>query len=258
MITNVLNTLNFSKNLVVSPDIDGFISAKLLQDYNSDYIVVGTYDKNILTLSEDIKAEDCLFLDCDMNRPDLVSIGNHMRLGEGDNVSLSSFNPNNHFETKKYTDKYPFATAFLISAATRVPTSHTTKTYMAYADSTYKNLVKYSDNMYAWKTRMEHSELDFVFDLSAVHKEQLLALEDVYPKQGFVSKRYGKTKYIAEMNNALKAFGLKTNELKTGKKFLSDKVGKNTVLRYSSDMISYAEIFGGEYSVTYDQEMKWA
>jgi hypothetical protein len=42
-----------------------------------------------------------------------------------------------------------------------------------------------------------------------------------------------------------------------GVKYLSDKVGVNTVLRYNKDIISYAEIFGGEYSVTYDQEIEW-
>ena len=37
----------------------------------------------------------------------------------------------------------------------------------------------------------------------------------------------------------------------------ADKVGINTVIRYNRDIISYAEIFTGEYSVTYDQEMEW-
>jgi hypothetical protein len=42
-----------------------------------------------------------------------------------------------------------------------------------------------------------------------------------------------------------------------GMKYMSDKVGINTVIRYNRDIVSYAEIFGGEYSVTYDQEVEW-
>jgi len=40
-------------------------------------------------------------------------------------------------------------------------------------------------------------------------------------------------------------------------KYMSDKVGLNTLLRYNKDIISYAEIFSREYSVTYDQEIEW-
>ena len=43
----ILETINYSKQLIISPDIDGFMSAKLINRYN-DAIVVGTYDKNIL------------------------------------------------------------------------------------------------------------------------------------------------------------------------------------------------------------------
>jgi hypothetical protein len=42
-----------------------------------------------------------------------------------------------------------------------------------------------------------------------------------------------------------------------GIKYVSDKVGIETLIRYNRDIISYAEIFTGEYSVTYDQEKEW-
>jgi len=257
MKNKILNTIMHSFNLIISPDVDGFISARLLQDWDSRYKVVGTYDKNILTLAEDIKMTDCLFLDCDMNRPDLVSIGNHMRLVSGDNISDKSFNPNVHFGTKTYTDKYPLATAYLISAVIESPTSDLTKLNMAYADSTYKNLVKYSDNMNNWRERMKSEELERVFNLSEEDIEILIGFEEQRPIQAYVSKRYGKKRYMGSMNEAMRISGLNHAELVHGFKYLSDKVGKNTVLRYSSDMISYAEIYGGEYSVTYDQEIKW-
>jgi hypothetical protein len=57
------------------------------------------------------------------------------------------------------------------------------------------------------------------------------------------------------MNTALKkhsawnfAF---SGKLTTIKKYKTGLVDKNTAIRYNKDIISYAEIYGGEYSVTY-------
>jgi hypothetical protein len=38
---------------------------------------------------------------------------------------------------------------------------------------------------------------------------------------------------------------------------MCDKIGINTLMRYNKDIISYAEIFSGEYSVTYNEEVLW-
>lgn len=172
-------------------------------------------------------------------------------------MSSKSFNPNVHYGINTYTDKYPFATAFLISFATRVPTSEQIQLYMAFADSTYKNLVNYLPNMNNWHTRMTHTEIDRVFNLSEDDLAKLETLGELHPNQGFVSKRLGKAKYIDQMNSALDSWGIKHLALTSGTKYLSDKVGRATVLKYNKDIISYAEIYGGEYSVTYDQEMEW-
>ena len=62
----ILETLQKSKNIIISPDVDGFMSAELLSR-KFDSVVVGTYDKNILCISDDVRPEECLFVDCDMN-----------------------------------------------------------------------------------------------------------------------------------------------------------------------------------------------
>ncbi len=252
----ILDTLSYSNKIIISPDIDGMTSARLLEAFNGS-VVVGTYDKNVLVTAEGVDPKECLFVDCDMNRSDLVSIGNHQRLSSGDNMSSKSFNPNVHYGVNKYTDKYPFATAFLISFATRVTTSANLQAYMSYADSTYKNLVNYSENMHNWRERMTHLELDQVFDPSPEVAKVLQSLESAETPQGFVSKRYGKKRYIEEMNAVLTSHQIPHMTLTSGVKYLTDKVGRNTVVKYNQDIISYAEVFGGEYSVTYDEEMEW-
>jgi len=255
MKTDILNTLEYSKNLIISPDMDGFMTAKLLERFNGSKIV-GSYDKNILCLAEDIDPSECLFVDCDMNRQEYVSLGNHMRLIE-DGMSVESFNPNVHFGVTTYSDKFPFATAFLISFATEVQTSEQDLIRMAFADSTLKNMEKYSDNMRNWSTRMNHPAVQYIMDNSDIARKDDAQARFDYVDQSFTSKRYGKERYLDTLNNALEGQGMKFERLTRGSKYICDKVGKETVIRYNRDIISYAEIFTGEYSVTYDQEKEW-
>ena len=255
MKTDILATLEHSRNLIISPDMDGFMSAKLLERFNGSQIV-GSYDKNILCLADGIDPEDCLFLDCDMNRYNFVSLGNHMRLLE-DSMSYKSFNPNVHFGVTTYSDKFPFATAFLISFATEVQTSTTDLIRMAFADSTLKNMEKYEPNMRNWSDRMDHPAVRYIMDNSDIAKANDVQARFDYVDQSFTSKRYGKERYLDTLNKALEAQGMKFQTLTRGNKYICDKVGLNTVIRYNRDIISYAEIFTGEYSVTYDEVAVW-
>jgi hypothetical protein len=255
MKTAILKTLEHSNNLIISPDMDGFMTAKLLERFNGSKIV-GSYDKNLLCLADDINPEDCLFVDCDMNREEFVSLGNHMRLIE-DGMSSKSFNPNVHFGVSTYSDKFPFATAFLISFATEVLTSDADLIRMAFADSTLRNMEKYSNNMRNWSTRMDHPAVKYIIDNSDIAKRNDAEARFEYVDQSFTSKRYGKTRYLDTLNKALEAQGMKFEPLTRGSKYLCDKVGINTLIRYNRDIISYAEIFTGEYSVTYNEEKEW-
>jgi len=256
MKTEILNTLEHSKNLIISPDMDGFMSAKLLERFNGSKIV-GSYDKNILCLADNIDPEKCLFVDCDMNRQEFVSLGNHMRLIE-DGMSVESFNPNVHFGVTTYSDKFPYATAFLISFAIEANLSEQDLIRMAFADSTLKNMEKYSDNMRNWSKRMDHDAVRYIIDNSDIARDNDKQARFDYVDQSFTSKRYGKQRYLDTLNNALEGQGMKFEPLTRGSKYICDKVGIETLIRYNRDIISYAEIFTGEYSVTYDQEKEWA
>jgi hypothetical protein len=255
MKTDILKTLEHSKNLIISPDMDGFMTAKLLERFNGSKIV-GSYDKNLLCLADGIDPEECLFVDCDMNRQEYVSLGNHMRLIR-DGMSDKSFNPNVHFGVTTYSDKFPFATAFLISFATEVQTSNTDLIRMAFADSTLRNMEKYSDNMRNWSDRMNHAAVKYIIDNSDIARDNDRQARFDYVDQSFTSKRYGMARYLDTLNKALETEGMAFEPLVYGRKYLSDKVGLNTLQRYGSDIISYAEIFTGEYSVTYDQTIPW-
>jgi hypothetical protein len=128
---------------------------------------------------------------------------------------------------------------------------------MAFADSTLKNMEKYSDNMRNWSRRMDHPATRYIIDNSDIAKRNDAQARFDYVDQAFVSKRYGKTRYMDTLNKALEDQGMKFEPLVQGIKYVCDKVGIETLIRYNRDIISYAEIFTGEYSVTYDQEKEW-
>ena len=235
--------------------MDGFMSAQLLNRYNGSK-VVGTYDKNILCLSSGISPRDCLFVDCDINHPEYVSIGNHMRLLQ-DNMSNKSFNPNVHFGITRYFDKFPFATAFLIAFATEIDTSTNDIERMAYADSTLKNMESYSNNMRTWSNRMKCPSVDYIIENTDIAKDTDNKIRQIYTTQSFTSKKYGKKRYIETLNQQFKKEGIEHEEITHGYKYLSDKVGLTTMKKYMCDIFSYAEIFSGEYSVTYYDTIDW-
>ncbi len=251
----ILNTLESFNQIIISPDMDGFISAKLLNRFNGSK-VVGTYDKNILCLADGIDPKDCLFVDCDMNNKEYASIGNHMRL-VNDNMSDKSFNPNIHFGITKYSDKFPFATAYLIAFATGIKTSASEMIRMAYADSTLKNMESYSDNMRVWSTRMNCPAVEYVIHNTDVAKQIDEGIRTVYTKQSFTNRQYGKTRYMQELSDNLIKENISHEVITQGYKYKTDKVGVTTVKKYMADIFSYAEVFGGEYSITYYDRMEW-
>jgi len=128
---------------------------------------------------------------------------------------------------------------------------------MAFADSTLKNMEKYEPNMRNWSKRMDHDAVKYIIDNSDIAKSNDAQARFDYVDQAFVSKRYGKERYLDTLNKALEAQGMKFQTLTKGIKYICDKVGIETLIRYNRDIISYAEIFTGEYSVTYDQEKEW-
>jgi hypothetical protein len=251
----ILNTIEGFDKIIISPDMDGFISAKLLNRFNGS-VVVGTYDKNILCLSDGVDPKDCLFVDCDINNFDYVSIGNHMRMAN-DRMSEKSFNPNIHFEITKYSDKFPFATAYLIAFATGIETSATEMIRMAYADSTLRNMESYSENMRVWSERMNCPAVEYVIHNTDVAKQIDDGIRTVYTKQSFTNRAYGKPRYIQELSDNLIKENVSHETIVDGYKYKTDKVGAVTVKKYMADIFSYAEVFGGEYSVTYYDRMEW-
>jgi N-methylhydantoinase B/oxoprolinase/acetone carboxylase alpha subunit len=104
---------------------------------------------------------------------------------------------------------------------------------------------------------MDHPAVKYIIDNSDIARDNDKQARFEYVDQSFTSKRYGKERYLNTLNTALEAQEMSFEPLVQGVKYMADKVGRNTLVRYQKDIISYAEIFTDEYSVTYDQEIEW-
>lgn len=107
---------------VLSPDSDGLLCALFLC-HHLDWKIVGFYDGKVLLLQKMLSAKDCVFLDMEIFRKDIRSIGQHMLLYNKNDrpASWNRFDervqPNNlrsYDALHDFPSKYPFATIHLL------------------------------------------------------------------------------------------------------------------------------------------------
>jgi hypothetical protein len=147
---------------IVSPDSDGFLCG-LFMSHHLGWSVVGYYDSKVLLLPSGISASDCIFLDMDIFRADIRSIGHHMllynkrRTPDGWDDFSKCLQPNllRGFDADSDFDrKYPFGTIHLLMALVsltidvEVPESAICP--LLFTDGTWMNLVKYTENSLDW------------------------------------------------------------------------------------------------------------
>lgn len=149
--------------VIISPDSDGFLCGLLMSQY-LNWKVVGFYDTKILALKSGYKVKDCVFLDVEIFRKDIKSIGQHLltydkkkKAANWDNFS-NCLQPNllRDFDLKSdFTRKYPLATIhFILSIlgyakiVKQLPKSASAP--LLFADGVFNNLFGYPENCLDW------------------------------------------------------------------------------------------------------------
>lgn len=147
---------------ILSPDSDGFLCGLLVTNYLGGKIV-GFYDGKIALIKNGINAKDCIFLDVDINRTEIKSIGHHMvtynkRLTHS-NINYSNcIQPNilRDFDGRNdFQKKYPFATIHLLlgifqetSLINELPKDSIWP--LLFTDGVWNNLFGYTENCIEW------------------------------------------------------------------------------------------------------------
>lgn len=165
------------RGLVVSPDVDGILSAALLANHRGAR-VVGVYTTSHLVLldgSSRADARGALWLDHDISHPGVRCVGQHLILhAPGDKLPRRhwiSFNPNHHYgqtyqesfrgQGGRTRDKYPFGTVHFLMEALRVPRPAVgSKPFalLAHADGTWATALDYEPNFRIWEELMFGAE----------------------------------------------------------------------------------------------------
>ncbi|MBK8983787.1 MAG: hypothetical protein IPM38_16080 [Ignavibacteria bacterium] len=66
-------------NCILSPDSDGLLCGLFMSHY-FNWKIKGFYDGKVMLLEKGISAKDCIFMDVDIFRSDIRSLGHHMVL----------------------------------------------------------------------------------------------------------------------------------------------------------------------------------
>lgn len=154
--------LEREQDCILSPDSDGLLCG-LFMSHFLGWKVRGYYDGKILLLEKGKKAQECVFLDMEILRRDVRSVGQHMVVYNGDFLpsdwrgmnSCLSANDLRSFDAKNnFPRKYPLATIHLLTAIAGqhldidLPTSAICP--LLYTDGTFKNLFNYPENCLDW------------------------------------------------------------------------------------------------------------
>jgi len=149
-------------NAIISPDSDGFLCGLLMTNFLG-WKIKGYYDGKVLLLEEGIRIHDCIFLDMDVYRHDIRSIGHHMvmfnklRLPSSWQNFRNCIQPNNIRNYDFYRDfplKYPLATIHLllgiISTIQNIEILNSAICPLLFSDGTWMNLFGYTENSLNW------------------------------------------------------------------------------------------------------------
>ena len=218
---------------VISPDSDGVLCGLLMSHYLGWHIR-GFYDTTALAIEDGIEPRNVVFLDAEIYRAGVRSIGNHMLMYRKEDLpkewttnfteSLAINNLRGHQFEGGFSLKYPFATihlllAFVARSGIDIPISRTAIDWLLFADGTFQNLFRYPENCTDWlrylHASQEHNPLRTVF-----YGEKYDLYEMVTMMQRVWRKR----------DDVVGAYGDKFPVLKTddGGNFLNIQQNKNT------------------------------
>lgn len=151
-----------NRKCIISPDSDGFLCGLLVTNY-LNWEVSGFYDGKILITSDDIDITNYAFLDIEINRKNVGSIGNHLvEYNRSLQLNNHNFNycvqPNmlRQFDGKTaFQRKYPFGTLHLLigilqAAGKLDDLPNSALSPLLFVDGVGNNLFGYPENCIDW------------------------------------------------------------------------------------------------------------
>lgn len=181
---------------ILSPDIDGLLCGLLMTHY-LNWQVVGFYEGRNLLLKSNVATKDCIFLDMEILRPHIRSVGHHM------NVHMLHSPPADYLEKmqnclnpnllrgfdrcRNFSRKYPLGTIHLLMyiLENRFPKKVTLKpeglAAIFFADGVWKILFNYTKNVLDWFQYLHSGlEADWWKKLKVLSTLDLIKMIDMF------------------------------------------------------------------------------
>lgn len=151
-----------NQKCILSPDSDGLLCGLLMSKF-FNWNIVGYYDGKILVLKKGESVKNCVFLDMEIFRNYVKSLGHHMVLYNKKQVPPKWFNfdnciqPNNirGYDAKTFFNlKYPLGSIHLLLGIVghkkKIEIKKEAICPLLYTDGTFKNLFNYPENCLSW------------------------------------------------------------------------------------------------------------
>lgn len=225
------------QNCILSPDSDGLLCGLLMSHY-LDWRICGFYDGKVLVLKRGINIRDCIFLDMEIFRMHVRSIGQHMVMYDKKDLPSNWDNFNNCISANNLRDydfknnfklKYPLGTVHVLLSILgrnrRIAIPKSAISLLLYTDGTFKNQFNYPENCLSWLDFLgadqKYNPLQKVFlDPYYSTYELMVELKDLFSKIDKIGggKRGGDKIKISDSRGSIVNIDFKTRSLRSNVK----------------------------------------
>lgn len=193
-----------NQKCVLSPDSDGLLCGLLMSHY-LNWEVVGYYDGKVMVLDKNCNPKDVVFLDMEICRKEIRSIGHHMLMFNKKHLPIvedeftNCIQPNlmRSYDAKVFRLKYPLATIHLLigildNTFKQVKLSEKAICSLLFTDGTFNVLFSYPENVLDWikylRANETNSALHFLFENDKYTVITLMrAMDDFFRKRDKIS-----------------------------------------------------------------------
>jgi len=237
--------LRRNQKAILSPDSDGLLCGLFMSHY-FDWEIVGFYDGKILLLKNHLSAKDCIFLDMEIYRKDIRSMGHHMVLFNKENLPRNWNNFKNCIQPNiirgydafhHFRLKYPLASIHfllgLVGSKRKIKIKKSAICPLLYTNGTFKNLLNYPENCLSWLSFLRGDEekspiYQVFYNKYYLVSDLMISLKDFFDKLSNISKGKGRTDKLRISNSK----GELINLTKKQETYTLDLDEKNKIERF--------------------------
>lgn len=259
--------LKENQKTILSPDSDGLLCG-LFMSHFFNWEIAGFYDGKVLLLKKGLSAKDCIFLDMEIYRKEIKSVGHHMVLFNKNVLPKNWNNFKNCIQPNIIRDydgfhnfrlKYPLATIHfllgIIGSQQKIKIQKSAICPLLYTNGTFKNLLNYPENCLDWidflgGDKKESPIYQIFYNKYYLVSDLMISLSEFFNKLSKISEGKGRTDKLKISNSKGKlvnltkkqeAYALDFNEKNKIEKFLN-VLSELTGWHYKKDKWSW-ELF---------------